>query len=179
MPPGGPRDGRGFPGHPPGKPLTGDTAQKVKDAALAKVMGGTILHMEADGPQGSKYEAHVRKPDGTPVLVLVDKQFAVTAVRAFGGPPGGPRRGGPGFSGHRPETPLTGNAAQKVKDAALAKVKGGTIERVETDSDHGSPYEAHVRKSDGSEVVVLVNKQFEVTTVENGFGAGPPPGPQP
>ena len=57
------------------------------------------------------------------------------------------------------------NRASKVKEAALAKVPGGTIERVETDSDHGSPYEAHVRESDGTEVEVLVNKQFEVTAV--------------
>ena len=42
---------------------------------------------------------------------------------------------------------------------------GGTIERVETDADHGSPYEAHVRKSDGTELEVLVNKSFEVTAV--------------
>jgi uncharacterized membrane protein YkoI len=60
---------------------------------------------------------------------------------------------------------LTGDAAAKVKAAALAKVPGGTVLRVETDADHGSPYEAHVRKSDGTEVEVLVNKDFEVTAV--------------
>jgi uncharacterized membrane protein YkoI len=77
-------------------------------------------------------------------------------------PQGGPPRGG---SQHKPETPLTGDVASKVRAAALAKVPGGTIERVETDSDHGSPYEAHVRKSDGTELEVLVNKSFEVTAV--------------
>ena len=79
------------------------------------------------------------------------------------GPPGGPgRHVGP--NGVR-EEPLSGDAAQKVRDAALAKVSGGTIERVETDADHGSPYEAHVRRSDGTELEVLVNKDFEVTAV--------------
>ncbi|HMJ95120.1 MAG TPA: hypothetical protein VK486_04665 [Thermoleophilaceae bacterium] len=34
-------------------------------------------------------------------------------------------------------------------------------------ADHGSPYEAHVRKSDGTELEVLVNKSFEVTAVNN------------
>jgi hypothetical protein len=63
------------------------------------------------------------------------------------------------------EEPLSGDVAQKVRDAALAKVDGGTIERVETDADHGSPYEAHVRRSDGTELEVLVNKDFEVTAV--------------
>jgi hypothetical protein len=75
-----------------------------------------------------------------------------------GAPPGGARM-------HKPETPLTGDVAAKVKAAAEKKVPGGTIERVETDSDHGSPYEAHVRKADGTELEVLVNKSFEVTAV--------------
>jgi uncharacterized membrane protein YkoI len=181
-PPGPPPPGfRGFHGHHPGTPLTGETAQKVKYAALAKVKGGTVMRLEADGPQGSKYEAHVRKADGTPVLVLVDKDFKVTDVRTFRGFPGGPRDGR-GFPGHGPETPLTGDTAQKVKDAALAKVKGGTVERVEADGEKGSPYEAHVRKPDGTEAIVRVNKQFEVTSVDafdgrrGGPYGGPPPG---
>jgi hypothetical protein len=44
-------------------------------------------------------------------------------------------------------------------------VPGGTIERVETDVDHGSPYEAHVTKSDGTQLEVLVNNAFQVTAV--------------
>jgi hypothetical protein len=71
-----------------------------------------------------------------------------------------------GANGQR-EQALSGDVAAKVRDAALAKVPGGTIERVETDADHGSPYEAHVRKSDGTELEVLVNKSFEVTAVNN------------
>jgi len=69
-----------------------------------------------------------------------------------------------GANGRR-ERPLTGEVADKVRAAAPAKVDGGTVERVKTDADHGSPYEAHVRKSDGTELEVLVNKSFEVTAV--------------
>jgi uncharacterized membrane protein YkoI len=84
-------------------------------------------------------------------------------------PPGDPAKlsHGPG------ETLLTDGTADKVKQAALARVSGATVLRVETDSE-GSPYEAHLRKSDGSEVTVKVNKQFEVTAVDNGFGGSPP-----
>jgi uncharacterized membrane protein YkoI len=78
----------------------------------------------------------------------------------------GPQRGD--------ETPLSGDTADKVRAAALAKVPNGTILRVETNSD-GSRYEAHVRKADGSEVVVEVNAQFEVTGVQE-FGGGRGPG---
>jgi hypothetical protein len=63
------------------------------------------------------------------------------------------------------EAALPADVAAKVKAAAEAKVSGGTVERVETDVDHGSPYEAHVRKADGTELEVLVNKDFQVTAV--------------
>jgi uncharacterized membrane protein YkoI len=91
---------------------------------------------------------------------------AATAAQGYA-PQGAPPPGGANGAGprHAPETPLTGDTAAKVKAAALAKVPGGTIERVETDSDHGSPYEAHVTKADGTQLEVLVNKDFEVTAV--------------
>jgi len=154
------------PGPPPGAnqtPLTGETADKVEAAAKGKVPGGTVLRVESS-PDGA-YHAHVRKPDGTEVVVEVNKDFEATAVREFGGRggpghgPGG--RGGPGAG----EKPLTGDTADKVTAAAKDKVPGGTILRVETDAGPAA-YEAHVRKSDGTEVVVLVNKGFEVTGVE-------------
>jgi len=84
-------------------------------------------------------------------------------------PSGGPPTGKPpgrhvGANGQR-EQALDAATAAKVKAAALAKVPGATFERTETDVDHGSPYEAHLRKSDGTELEVLVNKSFEVTAV--------------
>src|SRR6478736_3207136 len=57
----------------------------------------------------------------------------------------------PATLAHGPgETLLTGTTAAKVKAAALAAVPGATVIRVETDA-QGSPYEAHLRKSDGTE----------------------------
>jgi uncharacterized membrane protein YkoI len=149
--------------------LTGDTADKVKAAALAKVPGSTVLRVEEGGPDGSPYHAHVRKSDGTEVVVLVNSSFEAIGVqtRGAGGPGGrdhgGHGRGGPG--GHKQETALTGDAADKVTAAAKAKVPDGTVLRVENDSDSTSPYEAHVRKADGTEVVVLVNSSYEATSV--------------
>jgi uncharacterized membrane protein YkoI len=140
--------------------LTGDTADKVKAAALAKV-DGTVLRVESD--RDGVYEAHIRKADGTEVEVKVDKSFAVTAVEEHGagGRDGGRDhgRGGPGGG----ETALTGDTADKVKAAALAKVDG-TVLRVE--NDRGGVYEAHIRKADGTEVEVKVDKSFTVTDVQ-------------
>ena len=77
----------------------------------------------------------------------------------------------PAAVAHGPgETLLTDGTASKVRAAALAAVPGGTIIRVETDS-AGSPYEAHVRKTDGSIVTVKVDKDFKVTSTQSGFGA--------
>jgi hypothetical protein len=54
-----------------------------------------------------------------------------------------------------------------VRQAALARVGGGTVERVETDADGHAAYEAHIIKSDGSPVTVYVNKQFDVVGVDS------------
>jgi hypothetical protein len=79
----------------------------------------------------------------------------------------------PASMSHGPgETLLTDGTLNQVKQAALDKVPGASVIRVETDS-QGSPYEAHLRKADGTEVTVKVDKQFQVTAVQNGFGGGP------
>src|SRR3954471_8289610 len=74
-----------------------------------------------------------------------------------------PSQGGHTFNG-RTETLLSGDVASKVRAAALAKVSG-TVERVETNVDSSAPYEAHIVKSDGTEVEVQVNKDYTVAAV--------------
>jgi hypothetical protein len=77
-----------------------------------------------------------------------------------------PTKGGHAANGIT-ETLLTGDTATKVRAAATAAVPGATIERVETDAE-GSPYEAHMTKSDGSQVTVKVDANFKVTSIESG-----------
>lgn len=61
--------------------LTGDTAAKVRQLALAKVgSGATVVRVETDADGHAAYEAHMVKADGTPVTVYVDKQFDVVGV---------------------------------------------------------------------------------------------------
>jgi hypothetical protein len=119
----------------------------LADAASNNSSGSTGNSQNAADPYGAPYGAPPARPNGQ------------NGRR----PPGGRHRGANG----QQEKALTGDTAAKVKEAALAKVSGGTVERVETDADHGSPYEAHVRKSDGTEVEVLVNKDFKVTAVND------------
>jgi uncharacterized membrane protein YkoI len=155
----GERDGRG---HHSERALSGETAAKVKAAALAKVPGATVERLEKDG-DGAVYEAHLTKADGSHVTVKLDAAFTVTAVEN-----GGPRgrghgeQGGPG--GHD-EVALTGSAAARAKAAALAELPGATVNRVEKDND-GATYEAHVTKADGTEATVKLDANFKVTGVE-------------
>ena len=109
---------------PAKKQLTGDAADKVKAAAHAKVPGATVLRVESGGRSGSAYHAHVRKSDGTEVVVLVNSAFNATSVETRPGGRGGHggRHGGPGGRGD--EKALTGATADKVKAAAQAKVPG-------------------------------------------------------
>ena len=81
-----------------------------------------------------------------------------------------PSKGGHTVGG-KTETLLTGDVAAKVRAAALAKVPG-TVERVETNVDSSAPYEAHIRKADGTEVEVQVSKDYSVAAV-NTMGRHP------
>jgi uncharacterized membrane protein YkoI len=81
-----------------------------------------------------------------------------------------PSKGGHTANG-KTEKLLTGDVAAKVKAAALAKVPG-TVERVETNVDSSAPYEAHIKKSDGTEVEVQVSKDYSVAAV-NTMGRHP------
>jgi len=150
--------------HPQHEALSSDVAAKVKAAALAEVPGATVLRTEAAGPYDSAYHAHIEKADGTQAVVLVNKSFEATAVEADRGR-GGRRGGGHGDHGGAGETALIGATKEKVEAAALAKLPGATIIRTETNNDSTTPYESHVRKSDGTEVEVLVSKSFEVVEV--------------
>ena len=66
------------------------------------------------------------------------------------------------------ETLLTGDTESKVRAAALARVPGGSIQRVETDADGHAAYEAHMLNASGNRVTVYVNSAFDVVSVESG-----------
>ena len=60
--------------------LAGDTASKVRAAALARYPGATIQRVETDSD--GVYEAHLTTKDGQRVTVEVDKSFKVTGEEA-------------------------------------------------------------------------------------------------
>ena len=77
---------------------------------------------------------------------------------------------------------LSGTTAAKVKAAALDKVPGATVLRTEAGGPYGTAYHAHIKASDGTLKVVLVNKDFVATAVQadnggRGRGDGDGDGP--
>ena len=103
---------------------------------------------------------------------------AATSSKSSSSSSGGaqPQQHDPSQGGHtvggKTETLLTGDVESKVRAAALAKVSG-TVERVETNVDSSAPYEAHIRKSDGTEVEVQVSKDYKVVAVNEMGGRHP------
>jgi hypothetical protein len=145
--------------------LTGDTAEKVTAAALAKYPGATVERVETDSE--GVYEAHLVTADGTHVIVAVGEDFTVTGTQEMGA--GGRGGHGPGgMGGGNGETALTGDTADKVEAAALAKYPGATVERLETDSE--GVYEAHLVTADGTHVIVAVGEDFTVTGTQEMTG---------
>ena len=61
-------------------PLTCDTAAKVKEIALAKVPGATVVRVETDADGHAAYEAHLTKSDGSLATVYVDKDLNFVSV---------------------------------------------------------------------------------------------------
>ncbi len=80
------------------------------------------------------------------------------------------------YSQSRPPRPpreaLSSDAAAKVKAAALDKVPGATVLRTEAGGPYNSAYHAHIKTSDGTRKVVLVNSSFEATAVQADRGRG-------
>ena len=98
---------------------------------------------------------------------------AAPSTDTHGAPPAG-QAGDPATMTHGPnETLLTGSDLQKATAAANTAVPGATIIRAETNSSGASPYEVHMKKSDGSEVTVELDSNFGVVATVSGFGGGP------
>ena len=138
----------------------------------AGAIGATAIGASAQGSNTGSAPAAAygaSTPSGAPSGV---PSGAPSGAPARGGSDrGGPGRGGPG--GAQPvrsdEKSVDGATSAKLKAAALKKVPGATVIRVETDSGDAT-YEAHLRKSDGTLVTVKFDKNLAVTGVEAGMG---------
>jgi uncharacterized membrane protein YkoI len=61
---------------------------------------------------------------------------------------------------------LTGSTLQRASAAAVKAAGGGRVTETEHESEEGATYEVEVTKADGSEVEVLLDRSFNVVSVE-------------
>jgi len=97
---------------------------------------------------------------GAAIAGAADKNQSSGSSSSTQSGPGRPDRGGPDREA------LSSDVAAKVKAAALDKVPGATVLRAEAGGPYDSAYHAHVRTSDGTLKVVLVDDQFQATAVQ-------------
>jgi hypothetical protein len=71
----------------------------------------------------------------------------------------------PGFDGDD-DTPLSGSTLEQARDAALEHTGGGTVVDSEV-GDDGAAYGIEIRKADGSQVEVNLDRDFNVIGQEN------------
>jgi uncharacterized membrane protein YkoI len=102
--------------------LTGDTLTQVQSVALAAAgSGSTLVRAETDADGNAKYEAHVKKADGTYVTVYVDDSFQVVKTEAWQ-QGDGPRGGGHGKHGTSADYTSTSGTS-----SSSSTTSGGTV----------------------------------------------------
>ena len=123
---------------------------------------------QAPGRASGAHPPHRRKR--APMLPSIRKAGAAVALLgafALGGAAIAGAAGTKTGSTAKPQRDaLSGTTAAKVKAAALEKVPGATVLRTEAGGPYSTAYHAHVKTSDGTLKVVLVDKDFEATAVQ-------------
>lgn len=130
--------------------VQGAHRDRVGNAAIQAVGGGTVLDVEGSDDAGEAYEVEVRKQDGAEVDVVLDKDLKVLAQQE-----------------DTPETDdrvLTDAERASAEKAALEAVAGGTVLDVEASDDQGAGYDVEVRAADNTEWDVELDAAFKVLT---------------
>jgi hypothetical protein len=140
-------------------------AMSRRTKRLAGVVGLLLVGGTAGGALAATGSASAAGTSTSPV--------AAWSAAAAPGPGARADTATPVRAGEKAET---GTDLATLKAAALKAVPGGTVYRVETDAD-GATYEAHMTKTDGTQVTVKFDKNFAVTAIQSGMGAGGPGGP--
>jgi uncharacterized membrane protein YkoI len=125
---------------------------RVGNAAVQAVGGGTVLDVEASDDQGEAYEVEVRKSDGSEVDVVLDKDLKVVSQGTDDSD-----------DADTPDRVLSDTERASAEKAALAAVgAGGTVTQVEAGDEGEAAYEVDVRLADNTEWDVELDAGFKV-----------------
>ncbi|HET6563538.1 MAG TPA: PepSY domain-containing protein [Marmoricola sp.] len=151
--------------------LQGDERDRVVDAAVAAVGGGTAVDVESsdDLDLGEAYEVEVRQDDGTEVEVSLDKELKVLGQGADDDSDDDSDDATDDDSDDdsddredADDVALSADQRASAEKAALNAVDGGTVTDVEADDDGDEAYEVDVRDADNAEWDVELDADFNV-----------------
>ena len=114
-----------------------------------------------------------KRVKGALIAGAVVATLGAGGVAIAGATGSGDEAGGDDGSG----TPITGNALDRAKAAALQETGGGTVTGTEVRDEEGY-YEVEVTRDDGSQVDVHLDRNFNVTdqSADGGSDGGDGPG---
>jgi uncharacterized membrane protein YkoI len=145
--------------------VSGSDRDRVGNAAVQAVGGGTLLDVETSDDAGEAYEAEVRKADGTEVDVALDKDLKVVTQQPDTGNDADDNDADDNDAdgadaGDRVLTAAERSSAEQAAQAAAGA--GSTVLDVEASDDPGVAFEAEVRAADGAEWDVDLDAGFKV-----------------
>jgi uncharacterized membrane protein YkoI len=136
--------------------VQGADRDRVGNAAVQAVGGGTVLDVEAGEDAGEAYEVEVRKTDGTEVDVVLDKDLKVIGQPAADSDDDGT---------DTPDRALSDTERASAEKAAVDAIgAGSTVTQVEAGDAGEAAYEVEVRKTDNTEWDVELDAGFKVLT---------------
>ena len=150
-------------------PITGAALEEATAAALAHTGGGTVTETEMDDDDGY-YEVEVALDDGSQVAVHLDESFNVLGQEADddGADDQDDDAGEADDDADDAEdqaegedTPITADALQQARAAALEYVGEGEVTDSEVGDEEGY-YEIEITLDDGSQVDVHLDENFNV-----------------
>lgn len=145
----------------------GGERDRVGNAAIKAVGGGTVVDVETSGDRGEAYEVEVRTDDGTEIDVELDKDLKVVSQHTDDRDDRDDRdRDGEGDSDDdgrdRDDRALSDSERAKAEKAALDAVGGGSVIQTEASDDRGEAYEVEVRDGDNTEWDVDLDADYAV-----------------
>jgi uncharacterized membrane protein YkoI len=137
-------------------------------AAATRAAGGTAVEVETSDDVGAAYEVEVRRADGTEVDVSLDKNLHVVSQHVD-------REDADEHSDGRDDSrdddapdagdrALSASERTAAENAARNAANGGTVTKVEAGDDLGVAYEVEVRKADGTELDLSLDKNLHVVS---------------
>ena len=146
--------------------VDGAERDRVGNAAIEAVGGGTVVDVESSDDRGEAYEVEVRLEDGSEVDVALDDDLKVVNEDrdddADDATDADDDRDDASEAPDADDRALSASERTAAEKAALDAVGGGTVTDVEASDDRGVAYDVEVRDSDGTEWDVDLDADYDL-----------------